>query len=101
MTDTPFAGSTAIVTGAARGQGRAMALALAGAGADVAICDVGQPALATVDYALATTADLDRVAEEIRALHPGFTSSGWLATSPMTDAAQRASLANALSALGL
>jgi len=68
MTDTPFAGSTAIVTGAARGQGRAMALALAGAGADVAICDVGQPTLATVDYALATTADLDRVAKEIRAL---------------------------------
>jgi len=40
-------------------------------------------------------------AEEIRTLHPGFTSSGWLATSPMTDATQRASLANALGELGL
>ncbi len=65
---TDFAGRTAIVTGAARGQGRAIALQLARAGADVAICDIGEPALATVDYPLATTAELDAVADAISGL---------------------------------
>ncbi len=68
MPDQEFAGRTAIVTGAARGQGRAIALAFARKGADVAICDVGKPVLATVDYPLATTAELDDAAAELRAL---------------------------------
>jgi len=61
-----LSGKLAIVTGAARGQGRAMALALAGAGADVAICDVGEPAMASVGYPLGGA--LDAVADEIAAL---------------------------------
>jgi len=61
-----LSGKVAIVTGAARGQGRAMALALAGAGADVAICDVGEPAMPSVGYALGGA--LDAVAREIAAL---------------------------------
>jgi len=71
MADQDFAGRTAIVTGAARGQGRAIALAFARGGANVAICDVGQPALATVDYPLASTADLDDAAGELRAAGAG------------------------------
>lgn len=68
MTDRSFSGRAVIVTGAARGQGREIALQFAALGADVAICDVGQPAMATVDYPLASTAELDAVAEAIRAL---------------------------------
>jgi (+)-trans-carveol dehydrogenase len=66
MTDRPFSGRAVIVTGAARGQGREIALQFAAQGADVAICDVGQPAMATVDYPLASTAELDAVAEAVR-----------------------------------
>lgn len=40
-------------------------------------------------------------AEEIRALQPGFSSSAWLAAEPMTDAAQKAKLAQALGQLAL
>ena len=68
MSDQGFSGRVAVVTGAARGQGRAIALQLAEAGADVAICDVGEPKLATVDYPLASTGQLDEVAEAIRAM---------------------------------
>jgi DNA-binding winged helix-turn-helix (wHTH) protein/TolB-like protein/Tfp pilus assembly protein PilF len=39
-------------------------------------------------------------AEEIRALRPGFSSRSWLETYPMTDAAQKAQLARALSDVG-
>lgn len=63
-----FTGKTAIVTGAARGQGRAMALQLAAAGANVAICDVGQPDMPSVGYPLAPSSALDDVAREIGAL---------------------------------
>lgn len=68
MTDRPYSGRTVIVTGAARGQGREIALQFAAQGADVAICDVGQSALATVDYPLASTAELDAVADAARGL---------------------------------
>jgi NAD(P)-dependent dehydrogenase (short-subunit alcohol dehydrogenase family) len=71
MPNQDFAGRTAIVTGAARGQGRAIALEFARGGANVAICDVGQSALATVDYPLANSADLDDAAAEIRDLGGG------------------------------
>lgn len=63
-----FEGKVALVTGAARGQGREIALEFARAGADVAICDVAESRLDTVDYPLASTADLDAVADAIRAL---------------------------------
>lgn len=61
-----LAGKTALVTGAARGQGRAIALALAEAGADVSLCDVGASAMETVGYALG--GGLDEVAQSIAAL---------------------------------
>lgn len=63
---TDFSGKVAIVTGAARGQGREMALELARAGADLGICDVGQAAIPSVDYALGGA--LGEVAAEIEAL---------------------------------
>ncbi|MGE3747893.1 MAG: glucose 1-dehydrogenase [Sphingomonadaceae bacterium] len=66
MTERSFSGRSVVVTGAARGQGREIALQFAAKGADVAICDVGQPSMATVDYPLASTAELDAVAEAIR-----------------------------------
>jgi DNA-binding winged helix-turn-helix (wHTH) protein/TolB-like protein len=40
-------------------------------------------------------------AEEIRALQPGFSIRAWLETYPMTDAAQKAKLVQALGELGL
>jgi NAD(P)-dependent dehydrogenase (short-subunit alcohol dehydrogenase family) len=50
MQMSDFSGKTAVVTGAARGQGRAMAIMLAKASANVAICDVGKPEMATVGH---------------------------------------------------
>jgi hypothetical protein len=40
-------------------------------------------------------------ADEIRTLQPGFSSRTWLATYPMTDAAQKAMLVRALREVGL
>jgi DNA-binding winged helix-turn-helix (wHTH) protein/TolB-like protein len=40
-------------------------------------------------------------ADEIRALQPGFSGRNWLATYPMTDAAQKAKLLRALREVGL
>lgn len=68
MSSGEFEGKVAIISGAARGQGRAMALQFAAAGADVAICDVAEAHLATVDYPLASSGQLEAVADEIRAL---------------------------------
>lgn len=39
-------------------------------------------------------------AEQIRALQPGFSSRGWLATYPMTDVTQQTKLVQALGVLG-
>lgn len=60
-------GKVALVTGAARGQGRSHALALAAEGADIAICDISQD-ISTVPYHLASKADLDETAEQVRGL---------------------------------
>ncbi|OZE79138.1 SDR family mycofactocin-dependent oxidoreductase [Rhodococcus sp. 15-649-1-2] len=62
-----FAGKVALVTGAARGQGRSHALALAAEGADVIITDIAGP-VDTVRYDLATSQELDTVANDISAL---------------------------------
>lgn len=68
MTTQRFSDRKVLVTGAARGQGRAMALQFAAEGADLAICDLGDPSMATVDYPLASSAELEAVAADIRAM---------------------------------
>jgi len=60
-------GRVAFITGAAHGQGRATALALARAGADIAAFDVARP-LAYPGYAMATSAELESLGDEVRAL---------------------------------
>ena len=69
-----FSGKTAIVTGAGRGIGKAIALGLAEAGANVAICSRNQ-------------AELDAVADEIRA-------KGAKALAVVTDLTVHAQLEN-------
>lgn len=61
-----FAGKVAWITGGARGQGRSHAQRLAAEGADVIISDSLTP-VATLDYPLATQADLDQTADMVRA----------------------------------
>ena len=57
----PFAGTVALVTGAARprGIGRATALRLATGGADVACLDISRPYAEAPAHATATADDLD------------------------------------------
>lgn len=59
-----LAGKTALVTGAARGQGRSHAVRLARAGADVIIVDRCED-FATVGYSMASAEDLELTAHEI------------------------------------
>jgi SDR family mycofactocin-dependent oxidoreductase len=59
-----FDGKTALVTGAARGQGRAHALGLAREGADVAVCDICED-IASIPYALGRASDLEQTARLI------------------------------------
>lgn len=58
-------GRTAIITGAARGQGRAHALALAAEGAAIVACDIADQ-IDGVPYAMATKPDLDETARLVR-----------------------------------
>lgn len=64
----PFDGVRALVTGGARGQGAAIALALAERGADLALWDAPEGIDTSVDYALATTADLRRTVDQVAAV---------------------------------
>jgi SDR family mycofactocin-dependent oxidoreductase len=61
-----FAGKVAWITGGARGQGRSHAQRLAAEGADIVISD-SIASLSTLDYPLASQADLDETAEMVRA----------------------------------
>ena len=62
-----LSGRVALVTGAAHGQGRAIALALAADGADIVALDVGAE-LAYPAYGQGTTAELETLVGEVRAL---------------------------------
>jgi SDR family mycofactocin-dependent oxidoreductase len=61
------AGKVALVTGAARGQGRSHALALAEEGADVIAVDICAD-YDTVDYPMATAADLAQTVRDVESL---------------------------------
>jgi SDR family mycofactocin-dependent oxidoreductase len=61
-----LAGKTALITGAARGQGRRHAVRLAREGADIVAIDVPRPS-ATADYPMASAADLQETARLVAA----------------------------------
>src|SRR5581483_2852183 len=61
-----LAGKVALVTGAARGQGRSHAVRLAAEGADIIAVDRCQD-IGSVDYPLATPADLDETVKLVEA----------------------------------
>ena len=63
-----FSGTSVLITGAAHGQGKLHALRFAEAGADVALCDIAEGALPTVDYPLGSSVELEAVAEQCRSL---------------------------------
>lgn len=66
MGATGASSRTALVVGGARGCGRAVAIALAREGADVAICDIGTATYQSLDYVLATAAEMEETAERVR-----------------------------------
>lgn len=62
-----FAGKVAWITGGARGQGRSHARRLAAEGADIILSD-SMTSLPTIEYPMASQADLDETAAMIRAM---------------------------------
>jgi NAD(P)-dependent dehydrogenase (short-subunit alcohol dehydrogenase family) len=67
QTTSELAGQTALITGAAHGQGRASALALAREGVRIAALDVARP-ISYPGYAMGSADDLETLAQECRAL---------------------------------
>ena len=67
QTTSELAGQTALITGAAHGQGRASALALAREGVRIAALDVARP-MSYPGYAMGSADDLETLAQECRAL---------------------------------
>ncbi len=61
-----FQGRVAVITGGARGQGRTHAVALAREGASIVACDILEQ-ISTVPYPLATQADMDETARQVKA----------------------------------
>ncbi len=61
-----FEGKTALVTGAARGQGRSHAIAFAREGADLVLCDIGED-IDTVPYGLGRGEDLEETVALVEA----------------------------------
>jgi NAD(P)-dependent dehydrogenase (short-subunit alcohol dehydrogenase family) len=97
--DDRFAGTVALVTGAARprGIGRATALRLAAGGADVACVDLAKPYEEAPTHGTASEDDLDAVVQEIQAL--GRKAIG--VRADVSDADQvEAAVAEASAALG-
>ncbi|MGY1608355.1 MULTISPECIES: mycofactocin-coupled SDR family oxidoreductase [unclassified Geodermatophilus] len=90
------AGTVALVTGAARGQGRAHCLRLAEEGADVVAVDLCAPVPGT-DYPPATEADLEETAEAVRAA--GRRAAARVA-DVRDDAALRSAVDGAVAELG-
>ncbi len=82
-----FSGRVALITGAAHGQGRAAALALAREGANIAALDVARQ-LEYPGYGLGTSAALDAVVAECRAL--GVEAAGYVADVRDNEAVGRA-----------
>ncbi|MER6074415.1 mycofactocin-coupled SDR family oxidoreductase [Streptomyces sp. NPDC001817] len=61
-----LAGKVAVITGAGRGQGRSHAVRLAEEGADVIVIDLGDGAVESVQYPLASAEDLEETARLVR-----------------------------------
>lgn len=91
-----FTGKTALITGAANGQGRATALALAGEGAHIVALDVARQ-LSYPGYAMGTVGGLDTLAAEIRARGVECLT---LAADVRDDAAVAGAVNQAIEALG-
>lgn len=85
-------GKVVLVTGAGRGQGRSHALTAAREGADVVLLDVCGP-IDSINYELATKADLETTAERVRALgRAAVTAVADIRDQAAIDAAVRAGL---------